>query len=49
MLYIKIKQIPSLGRSIYNGSSSHISLDSFDSEGYLRPRADSDNIYDEVV
>lgn len=49
MLYIKIKQIRFLRSPVYTGSSSHILMDYFDSEGYLRPRTDSDSIYDEVV
>jgi hypothetical protein len=40
LLYIKIKENQSLRRPIYTGSSTGISLDSFDSEGYLRPHTD---------
>lgn len=44
---IKKNQNQSLRNPIYTRSRSNISLDSFDSEGYLRPHTDS--IYDEVV
>jgi hypothetical protein len=45
--FVKIKQIQHLRSPIYTGSNINISLDSFDSEDYLRPH--TDDIYDEVL
>ena len=47
LLYIKIKQNKSLRSPIYTGSSTCLSLDSFDSEGYLRPH--TDELYEDVL
>lgn len=40
LFHIKIKQSQSLRSPIYTGSTTCLSLDSFDSEGYLRPHTD---------
>ena len=44
-MHIKIKQNQSLNSPIYTGST--LSLDSFDSEGYLRPH--TDELYEDVL
>ena len=45
LLHIKIKRNQSLNSPIYTGST--LSLDSFDSEGYLRPH--TDELYEDVL
>lgn len=47
LFHIKIKQSQSLRSPIYTGSTTCLSLDSFDSEGYLRPH--TDELYEDVL
>lgn len=45
----KKNQNEPLRSSIYTGSRTNISLDSFDSEGYLRPHTDNIGMYEDIV
>lgn len=49
LCHIQKNQNQPLRSSIYTGSRTNISLDSFDSEGYLRPHTDIDSMYEDIV